>query len=176
MRTNKIIQLVSAALMAAIICVVTMTLAFPSPIGGYIHPGDGFVILAGVILGPFYGGLAAGIGSMLADLLLGYSAYAIATLLIKGLAALAAALLFRALFKNSNRSFLSLLLSGLLIGFIVTFGYFLYEGSLLGLGFGAASANLPLNLLQNVLGIAISIILFPLLHKVPQIRSLIQIR
>ncbi len=174
MSSNKIIKLVSAALMAAIVCVVTMTLAFPTPIGGYIHPGDGFVILSGVILGPFYGGLAAGIGSMLADLLLGYSSYAGATLIIKGLAAIAAALLFRALHRNNNHKIIPILLSGFVAGCIVSSGYFLYEGSLLGLGYGSALANVPFNLLQNAFGIVISIVLFPLLYKVPQIRSIIQ--
>jgi uncharacterized membrane protein len=115
MRTNKNITLVAAALMAALTCTATVAVAIPSPTGGYIHPGDGFVILSGVILGPFFGVLAAGIGSMLADLILGYSAYAPATFIIKGLAALAAAFLYQGYIGKSTIKYylLSLQLSSM---------------------------------------------------------------
>ncbi len=174
MKTNKIITLVAAALMAALTCTATVVVAIPSPIGGYIHPGDGFVILSGVILGPFFGGLAAGIGSMLADLILGYSAYAPATFIIKCLAAIAAALLYQLLRKKNNTKVFPLLVAAIAGGFIVTCGYFLFEGSLLGLGYGPAFLNVPFNLVQNAFGIIVSALLYPLLLKVPQIRSIME--
>ncbi len=174
MRTNKSITLVAAALMAALTCTATVAVAIPSPTGGYIHPGDGFVILSGVILGPLFGGLAAGLGSMLADLILGYSAYAPATFIIKGLAALAAALLYQGLHKKISNKIVPLLIAAIVDGFIVTLGYFLFEGTLMGLGYGPALLNVPFNLVQNVFGIIISALLFPLLLKVPQIRSIMK--
>ncbi len=174
MKSNKIITLVAAALMAALTCTATVIVAIPSPIGGYIHPGDGFVILSGVILGPFFGGLAAGIGSMLADLILGYSAYAPATFVIKCLAAIVAALLIQLLRKKNSYKIFPLLLSAIAGGFIVTGGYFLFEGGLMGLGFGPALMNVPFNLVQNVFGIIVSALLYPLLMKVPQIRSIVE--
>ena len=61
------------ALFAALACVATMSIRIPTPgTGGYIHPGDAIVILSGVVLGPSYGLLAAGIGSAMSDLLGGY--------------------------------------------------------------------------------------------------------
>ena len=43
------------ALFAALACVATMSIRIPTPgTGGYIHPGDAIVILAGIILGPVY--------------------------------------------------------------------------------------------------------------------------
>ena len=172
MRTDKITKLVTAALMAAMTCVTTMIIAVPSPAGGYIHPGDGFVLLSGIILGPFYGGLAAGIGSMLADLLLGYSGYALATLIIKGMAAIVGVSVFRLLRRNHKPHILPLLFAGIFGGITVTIGYFIFESFLLGLGLGAALLNVPANLVQNTFGVLVSILLFPLLHKVPQIRSI----
>jgi uncharacterized membrane protein len=172
MRTDKIIKLVTAALMAAMTCVTTMIIAVPSPAGGYIHPGDGFVLLSGIILGPFYGGLAAGIGSMLADLLLGYSSYALATLIIKGMAAIVGVSVYRLLRKNHKPHILPLLSAGIFGGITVTGGYFIFEGLVMGLGLGTALINVPANLVQNTFGILVSILLFPLLHKVPQIRSI----
>ena len=46
---------VLSALFAALCCIATMLIQCPSPTGGYIHLGDGFVILSGIILGPIYG-------------------------------------------------------------------------------------------------------------------------
>lgn len=165
--TNKIIKLVTAALMAAMTCVVTMFLQITIPYGngGYIHPGDAFVLLSGIILGPLYGGLAGGIGSMMADLLSGYAQYAPATFIIKALAALLAAYSFRHLRKNS------VILAGILSGIIVTAGYFLYDFILTG-NFASSIVGAPFNVLQNIMGIGIAFILLPLLSKVPQIKSM----
>lgn len=165
--TDKIIKLVTAAVMAAMTCVVTMILPIKIPYGngGYIHPGDAFVLLSGIILGPVYGGLAAGIGSMLADLLSSYAQYAPATFVIKALAAMAGAYSFRHIRKNS------VVLSGILGGIIVTFGYFIYDRILSG-NFAAALVGVPFNILQNVMGIVLASIILPLLIKVPQIRAM----
>lgn len=172
MKDNNINKLVSAALMAAMTCVATIVIAIPSPVGGFIHPGDGLVLLSGIILGPFFGGLAAGIGSMIADLILGYSAYAAATLLIKCLAAITAVCIYRILHRNKKLKLIPVFAASLFGGALITLGYFIFEGALLGLGFATAAINIPFNLIQNGFGIVISVILFPLLRKIPQIRSI----
>lgn len=165
--TNKIIKLVTAALMAAMTCVVTMLLKIPIPNsgGGYIHPGDAFVLLSGIILGPLYGGLAAGIGSMIADLFAGYAQYMLATFIIKLLAAMIGAYSYRHIRENS------VILAGIFGGIIVTSGYFICDRILLG-SFAAAFAGVPFNLLQNVMGIVLASIILPLLKKVPQIKAM----
>ena len=72
MTNQNIKKLVTAALLAAMTCVATMIIKIPTPTFGYIHPGDGFVLLCGVVLGPLPGALAAGIGSMFSDIFSGY--------------------------------------------------------------------------------------------------------
>ena len=62
-------SLAVTALMAAFTCIATMSIRIPTPTLGYIHPGDCLVLLCGVILGNVAGFLAAGIGSMFADIL-----------------------------------------------------------------------------------------------------------
>ncbi|MDD3173397.1 MAG: ECF transporter S component [Herbinix sp.] len=165
--TDKIIKLVTAALMAAMTCIVTMILPIKIPYGngGYIHPGDAFVLLSGIILGPVYGGFAAGIGSMIADLLSGYVQYAPATFIIKLLAAMVGAYSYRHIKEHS------VVLAGVFGGIIVTLGYFIYDRILSG-NFEAALVGVPFNLLQNIMGIVIASILLPLLKKVPQIKSM----
>lgn len=94
MNDKKIRKLVLAALLAALVCVATMVVQIPSPMQGYVNLGDCFVLLSGWLLGPWYGFAAGGIGSMLADIFLGYAHYAPGTLVIKGVMALVAALMY----------------------------------------------------------------------------------
>ena len=79
----KIRKLVLAALFAALCTVMTLVIQIPSPMQGYVNLGDCAVLLSAWVLGPVYGGVAAGTGSMLADLFSGYAHYAPGTFLIK---------------------------------------------------------------------------------------------
>lgn len=83
MKSTK--KLVIGALMAALTCIATMIIKIPTPTLGYIHLGDGLVLLCGIVLGPLGGALSAGIGSMFADIFSGYASWAPATLIIKAL-------------------------------------------------------------------------------------------
>ena len=69
MTDQKLRKLVMAALFAALTTVMTMVIRIPSPMSGYVNLGDCAVLLSAWILGPGLGCAAAGIGSMLADLL-----------------------------------------------------------------------------------------------------------
>ena len=89
MKNKKLLYSLYASLFAALVFVATMIIKIPTLTGGYMNIGDGMVLLCGFILGPIWGALAAGIGSMLADLV-GYPIYAVATFLIKALMAFAA--------------------------------------------------------------------------------------
>ncbi|MEM0313920.1 MAG: ECF transporter S component, partial [Candidatus Bathyarchaeia archaeon] len=51
---------------------------------GFFNIGESMVFLSALLFGPFVGAFAGGVGSMFADLLLGYPHYAPATLIIKG--------------------------------------------------------------------------------------------
>ena len=69
---RRIKKIVVAALLAALVCLATMLFKVPSPMKGYLNLGDGIVLLAGWLLSPAYGFLAAGVGSALADVFSGY--------------------------------------------------------------------------------------------------------
>ena len=71
------------AVLAALCCVSTVFFVVPLPASGYFNMGDVFVLLSGWLLGPLYGAAAAGLGTMLADVVGGYASYAPATLVIK---------------------------------------------------------------------------------------------
>jgi uncharacterized membrane protein len=171
---NKTLKLVIAALMAAMTFIATMLIKVPSPTSGYIHLGDGLVLLSGIILGPVYGGLAAGIGSMFADLYSGYAGYAMATFIIKALAAVVGSIIFHALntfLAKSRLKIIPVIFAGIGGGVVVTTGYFVFEAFLMGLGVAAAFTGVPFNLIQNVFGIIVATILMPLLSKVQIIKD-----
>ena len=100
-KNDKIMLLVLAGLFAAIVTVSTMIIRIPTPTKGYINLGDCFVNIAGWLLGPLYGGAAAGIGSSLSDLFAGYNVYVVPTLIIKGLMAVVAFAVYKALRRKT---------------------------------------------------------------------------
>ena len=143
-------QLCMTALFAALICAGTF-IAVPLPFG-YFNLGDIFVLCGAWLLGPVFGASAAAVGSALADVIMGYVAYAPATFVVKGGIALAASLLFPLFVKLLKKDTLSRLLSAFAGECVMVGGYFLYESVFLRLGMGAA-ASLPGNTLQAVCGI-----------------------
>lgn len=173
MKMHKLQQMVAAAMLAALTCIATLVLVIPIPIasGGYINLGDCIVLLSGWFLGPVYGCAAAAIGSFLADVFTGFLAYAPATLLIKGLMALLAGLLFQTLRKACPKQhFVSRLLSAVLCELFMAGGYFLYECLLLGNGI-AAVAGIPWNLLQGAAAVILAVPLAQKLEKISSIRK-----
>ena len=131
-RNETIRMLVLSAMFAALCCVTTMLVRFPT-VAGYTNIGEGMCLLAGLVLGPWYGFFAAGIGSGLADLLAGYAHYVPGTFIIKGLVALVAALLLRPMLKKGEKiPFWRLALIELPSEVIMVAGYFGYKALILG--------------------------------------------
>ena len=68
----------------ALVCVTTIVFSIYVPsTNGFFNIGESMVFLSALLFGPFVGAFSGGVGSMLADLLLGYPHYAPATLVIK---------------------------------------------------------------------------------------------
>ena len=170
-RTRKIIL---SALFAALTCVGTMIIKVPTPTQGYIHPGDGFVLLSGLLLGPLWGGLAAGVGSALSDLIGGYFIYVPATFVIKALTAIVGYFVFKAISKLLSKSDLpALIVSGIAGEAVMVLGYFLFEIFMLAVvnntsiqaGVIASVAGIIPNIIQGVFGVIISTVLYPFIKK-----------
>jgi len=157
------------ALFAALACVATMSIRIPTPgTGGYIHPGDAIVILSGVVLGPGYGFLAAGIGSALSDLIGGYFVYVPITFVIKGLVALVSGLIYQKMSHSGKNRYLAVILGGVTDIVFVAGGYFICEFFLYGSG---AAASIPANIIQGIGGLVISAVLYPVLIAIPDVRQ-----
>lgn len=157
--------LVMTGLFAALGCVATLVLQVPSPTGGYMNLGDTVVILGAWLLGPVWGAVAGGVGPALADLLSGYMVYVPATLVIKAVMGVVAAVLYRAAGKRAWA--LPVCAAAAEIPMVV--GYWLFDGLLAGSLAGSA-AGIPSNLVQAAFGIAASTLLALALRQSSYVR------
>ena len=158
----RIRKIIFAALLASLVCVATMVIKVPSPLQGYLNLGDGVVLLAGWLLAPGYGFLAAAIGSALADVFSGYLLYAPATFLIKGLMAVVAYFGFKCL-KDKTGDIPGRLASGFLAELLMVLGYYVFEGFLYG--FVPSAVNILPNGVQGVAGMSLGVILIRIFEK-----------
>ena len=161
MKHGKLKLTIISALFAALICVATMVVKIPTPLNGYINLGDCVILVAAFTLPCGYGFLAAGIGSALADILSGYTAYAPATFVIKGFMVLVVCLVTK--FLKVNKPNFVKVVSGVLAELTMVLGYYIFEGFMYG--FAPSLANIPMNLIQGVAGLVLAVVLIKVLEK-----------
>jgi uncharacterized membrane protein len=149
---------------SALICILTMIISIPIPATqGFINIGDAGVMITGLLFGPIIGGIAGGVGSSLADVFLGYTIYAPATLIIKGLEGFIVGIIANPKKQNSrinHKDIISVITGGL----IMTYGYFLYEIFLFGVP-GAVYELLLNGIIQFGLGALIAILFIMSIRK-----------
>ena len=165
MKLEKTLKLTYTAMLTAMVCVATMLIRIPTMVG-YTNLGDGFILLSAFLFGPFYGAVAGGIGSMLADIISGYAFYAPATLAIKGLIAVIAALLWKAMSKRGGDKVWKKILASLVAEIWMAAGYWTFETLFLGEA-KAALASVPNNIAQGLVGVVLGMVLYYALSKLP---------
>ena len=163
MKSDKIQKLTLAGALAALTTVATLLIQIPSPTKGYINTGDVLVNLSAWILGPLFGGAAAGIGSALADLISGYTVYAPATLIIKAGMAVVSYFVYIRLSQN-RKSFFALLAGAVAAEIIMILGYAVFAGFLYG-SVTTALLSVPENVVQGAFGAAVSVTLYEILRR-----------
>ena len=119
------------AISTALVCVATISFSFYVPqTRGFFNIGETMVFSTAILFGPVIGALAGGVGSMLADVLLGYPHYAPATLIIKATEGAIVGFLSRKKPRFSPKSWKAFtFLIGLIIGVsLSTIGAIFYTG------------------------------------------------
>jgi len=154
---NNAIRISLIIVMTALTAVSTMLIQIPIPLVGYFNLGDVMIFVSALTFGPIVGGFAGGIGSAIADMILGYPQFAIPTLIIKGLEGLIAGSI-----TNTKQVYLDVL--GVIVaGVEMIVGYFIVEWLFLGYGYLNALAEVPANIGQiaigGIIGIPIAILL-----------------
>jgi len=145
-------------MMAAIIFVATWLLKIPVGFG-YIHLGDGFILIAASVLG-WPAVVAAALGGMLADLLAGYSMYMLPTFIIKGAVAAIAVVAGTKQTQPVKTLFMFIAEAAMVAG------YFLTEWLILGFGLAVAVGALIGNMLQGLSGVALWMLLMPVVKRI----------
>lgn len=125
---------------SALVFVVTAYLHIPT-YNGYVHCGDGLIILAACILPMPYAVAVGAVGAALADLLTGFAIWAPGSILIKALIAM----LFSCKAKKivTARNLIMLLPAAI----ISALGYYLYEALITG-SLLASLAGIPGSVVQ----------------------------
>ena len=100
-KSDNTLIFVTTAMMTAMVMIATTFFKIPNAMG-YIHLGDGFVLLAAIILPKKYACFAGGVGAGLADIYGGYAVWAPWTLVIKIVMVLIVQLFFDFLTKRAS--------------------------------------------------------------------------
>ncbi|NLJ79207.1 MAG: ECF transporter S component [Tissierellia bacterium] len=158
MKENNLKLLTRYAVLMALTVVMTMVIHIPT-VGtqGYLNLGDMVVFLAAITLGKKGGFIVGGVGSAIADLLLGYTHYAPITLVVKGLEGFIAGSLLETDIGQRKP-----IIATSIAGVFMAFGYFVPELFMYG---KAAIASIPGNIMQGLLGAVTSVVLYSALRK-----------
>lgn len=159
MVNNNTKNLTKLGIFVALTVVMTMVISIPILGGrGYLNLGDMVVFLAAMLLGKKYGFIVGGVGSALADIILGYAYYAPLTFLVKGLEGfIAGSIMETSLGEKSP------ILATTISGIWMAFGYYL--GEIFMYGAKAALVAVPANLFQGLVGAVASVILLGALKR-----------
>jgi|Deesub1362A_J573_1020465.scaffolds.fasta_scaffold00012_181 uncharacterized membrane protein len=138
--TNPTLQITYSAIMTVIVFVFTVVFnVYIIQTRGYFNIGETGVYIAAITGGPIVGMIAGGFGSMLSDVVLGYSQYAPGTLVVKGVEGFIVgylAMKLEAIFREKSKRPI-----GVLIG--VLFGILMY---IVGKEFYVGTAEISINL------------------------------
>lgn len=161
MKDKRLLKLTYTALFTAIVFILTYLVKIPVPYG-YIHLGDTGIYAASILLGPFGGAFAGGIGAALADIAGGYAYWALPTVIIKALMGIVVGLFCdRTRYINTKNILLMVLGSIIMVlGYYITLVFIFKEA-----GSIAALALMGFDLIQGAAGVIGAILLLTALQK-----------
>lgn len=168
---NERMRLLTLMGMLTALTTVATIVHVPSPVTkGYINLGDTVVNISAWILGGMYGGAVAGIGSALADIIMGYFVYAPATLVIKFLMAFVGYKVYSICGKKFN-SFASRIVSSIISEIIMITGYAMFAGIFYG-SVRAGLLSIPENIVQGIMGASVSVVLYEcIIKRIPELKK-----
>ena len=177
-KSDNTLIFVTTAMMTAMVMIATTFFKIPNAMG-YIHLGDGFVLLAAIILPKKYACFAGGVGAGLADIYGGYAVWAPWTLVIKIVMVLIVQLFFDFLTKRASNGKHIAKIAGIpfaeLFAYVLAVlwtvsGYYVAQGFISG-NWAAPIADVPGNVLQAAVGSIIAILVSVTLGKTSLGRS-----
>jgi uncharacterized membrane protein len=168
LKDKKTLKLVNSALFAALIFAGTLFIKVPLPFG-YFNLGDCFIILSAVFIGGSYSVASAAIGSVMADILSGYTIYAPATLVIKSVMAIVLTAIYHSNRLKSRPKVAVLAIGAAISELIMSCGYFLYDSILYGIA--GAVATLFGNFMQALCSAVAGVLLISAINRIKRINQ-----
>lgn len=164
-------KIAAAALFAALVAVATLTFIIPIPAtSGYFNLGETIIYSAALLLGPAVGAIA-GTGASIADALVAVQ-FAPGTLIVKALEGFLVGFLFRKIFQKTKNTIISASIASAIGGLEMVIGYFLYETLALGYPAELAILEVPFNVFQMLIGLAVAVpVMLAVLRVFPQLKS-----
>lgn len=165
-------DIASIAVFTSLVSVATISINLYVPATrGYFNIGETMVYTTSILMGPLIGGFAGGVGSMLADVALGFNVYAPGTLIIKGIEGFIVGYVARYGFKSYSKKTMSLisLITGFILAFILWWGGNSSFVGEIGITFGIEpnSINLVFNI-PSFFWILISLVSFIVIFATTQ--------
>ncbi len=164
-------KIAAAAIFAALVAAATLLFVVPIPATtGYFNLGETLIYIAALLFGPLVGAVA-GAGATIADVLVA-AQYAPGTFAIKAIEGFLVGFLSKKLNRKIQNITVSASIAIVIGGFEMVIGYFFYETLVLGYPFALALVEVPLNIVQMLIGLMIAV---PVMHAVmrvfPQLKS-----
>ena len=183
-RKTKLRYIAYLAVFAALTFVATIAITIPmaSTSGGYINFGDTVIFVASALLGPLGGAVVGALGSVIADLIFA-PAYALITLVVKGLEGFISGLIIKALVnllkEKKYKYYLSFIVGFIVGGLEMVLGYYIGGGILLGItggdftvGFATSLLDVPSNFIQFGVSVGVGFAIAIGLIQIPYVRNI----
>jgi uncharacterized membrane protein len=164
-------KVAAAAIFASLVATATLLFVVPIPAtSGYFNLGEALIYTAALLFGPIVGAVA-GAGASIADILVA-AQFAPGTATIKAIEGFLVGFLIKKLNQKIKSLSVCATIAILIGGFEMVAGYFLYETLVLGYPAFVAAAEVPFNITQMLIGLAIAV---PIMHSIlrifPQLKS-----
>jgi uncharacterized membrane protein len=138
------------AVLIALVAVLTLLVRVPTPARGYVNLSDAAITFAGLAFGPWVGAIAGGAGTAIADMLGGFAPYAPISLVAHGVQGFLIGLI-----GGGRRDLPRIIVAWLAGAIAMVTGYLL--GGALYVGLPTALLEVPLNVMQTVVGAIVGI-------------------
>ena len=161
MKNTKVLFTTKWITCTAMLCALVVVTGFIPPITtplGRIYWVDGMVLLAAFLMDPLAAFIAGGLGSLLYDIFAS-PLMMLPSLLIHGLQGAVVSAVRHCLFpkRELKREWILAIAASLAGAVVVVLGYFIYRSTVYGVP--TAATNIPRNIVQEILGITVAMII-----------------
>ncbi|MGD1818865.1 MAG: ECF transporter S component [Pleomorphochaeta sp.] len=156
-KSNSALRTSLIAVLTAVVVVFTIIVKVPTPTKGYLNLCDLAICFIAFTFSPLTAFIAGGLGTCIADIISGYPQWAPISFVVHGVEGLLVALIVKRSAQEISDgvkvSALKVILAMIVCVVIVAGGYFLLSAIFMSLGFAAAAAGIPGNIVQSGIGV-----------------------